>query len=255
MLITGSADVQGDRIEVLTQGWGEEKERWNIEHKVFWGDPEKLQVWRELDEFLKKTYRVGVSNLKIAAFTVDSGFKPDSVYKFTKKRQSRKVFSTKGSSGYYDPICSKPRTIGRHRATLYMVGSDTAKDSIILSSLKIKKPGPGCIHFPLSCDEDFFAQLTAEKRSRERGKFVWKPIRERNEILDLHVGNMAAYDILNPNINMIKIKRKKKRQEKVDEPDTESLDAEFNSNDSERVKKPRNKVTRIRRRKNWVTDF
>jgi len=63
------------------------------------------------------------------------------------------------------------------------------------------------LHFPADVDEEFFKQLTAEKRItkwiRGRKTLAWKQIRPRNEILDLMVYNFAAIYLLNPNFDVI----------------------------------------------------
>ena len=59
-------------------------------------------------------------------------------------------------------------------------------------------------------DEEYFKQLTAEKRITKyvRGKptMAWKQIRDRNEALDTMVYNFAAIYILNPNFDVIETK-------------------------------------------------
>lgn len=241
-VVTASVDVQGDRLEALSQGWGVEKERWNIEHRIFWGDPSKTQVWDELDDWLLKTYQVGQRKLHKACTTIDSGgHHTDEVYRFCKKRQGRRVFAIKGSSNYYDPIVSKPTQAGIHRVFLYRIGTDTAKDAIIFGSLK-QDHGANYIHFPHTCDEEFFKQLVGEERKTEisRGvkKLVWRKIRERQEILDLHVYNLAAYAILNPDISAILGRRAPKAQEKEPDPTPTT-----------RKRRP------FRGRRNWATDI
>ena len=76
------------------------------------------------------------------------------------------------------------------------------------------------MHFCLDLDEEYFKQLTAEKRITKfvRGKkqLVWKQIRSRNEALDTLVYNFGAIYILNPNFDLIeqKILEQPIRQEK-----------------------------------------
>jgi phage terminase large subunit GpA-like protein len=58
-----------------------------------------------------------------------------------------------------------------------MIGTDAIKRTI-LSRLKLEAPGPGFMHFPMSAEEEYFKQLTAESliKIREKGevKFIWK---------------------------------------------------------------------------------
>lgn len=243
LVITAAVDVQKDRLEARSQGWGEALERWNIEKRIFWGDPAKPAVWAELDEWLKRTYEVDGRGMKIACTCVDTGgHHTEHVYNFCKPRQARRVFAVKGSSQYYAPIASKPSQVGRQRVMQYMIGTDTAKDSIVLSSLLLTEPGPGYIHFPHDMEDEEFMQLTAETRrtqfTRGQKKLKWVQTRDRNEELDLHVYNYAAYCILDPDTGAIKSRRKPKQP--ADEPAL-----------------PRTTQRRrpARRRKNWATDI
>jgi phage terminase large subunit GpA-like protein len=79
----------------------------------------------------------------------------------------------------------------QHRGQL-----NTGKD-IILSRLRIASPGPGFVQLPDWVDEEYPAQLTAEKAIRRylKGRGTvreWVKLRERNEALDLEVYALAA---------------------------------------------------------------
>lgn len=243
LFITAAGDVQGDRIEALSQGWGKDMEHWDIEHKIFWGDPAQKKVWNEFDEWLLKTYPVAGRGLKAVCTTVDSGgHHTEHVYNFCKARQGRRVFAIKGSSQYYAPIASKAVQTGRQRVMLYSIGTDTAKDTIVLSWLGITEPGPGYIHFPNDVDDEYFKQLTAEKRktvfSRGNKRLKWEKTRERNELLDLHVYNYAAYVILAPDIPALIAKRQPPKPPEEEKPLR-----------STQRKRP------VRARKSWATDI
>jgi phage terminase large subunit GpA-like protein len=87
---------------------------------------------------------------------------------------------------------------------LWTLGVDDLK-STIYSRLAVKDPGPGYIHFPLAdwCDDEYFAQLTAEKIQTKHRRGVpyreWVQTRKRNEALDCMVYGNAALILLNPN--------------------------------------------------------
>ena len=91
---------------------------------------------------------------------------------------------------------------------LYSIGTDTLKDAIF-ERLKLESDGPRYKHFPVGYgyDEEYYDQLTAEEK---RTKFVngfpvnyYKKVRARNEALDLRVYNMAALEILNPQMGKV----------------------------------------------------
>jgi len=87
---------------------------------------------------------------------------------------------------------------------LYVVGIDGIKASIY-SRLMLTGPGPGFMHYPISedYDEEYFNQLTAEKRKTRyvRGfpKRVWVKKRPRNEALDIRVYSDAILSLRRPN--------------------------------------------------------
>ena len=81
-----------------------------------------------------------------------------------------------------------------------MLCVDTGKD-IVMSRLLVRSPGPGFVHLPEWVDEEYLAQLTAEKAIRKyvKGRGAvreWVKLRERNEALDLEVYALAALYIL-----------------------------------------------------------
>jgi phage terminase large subunit GpA-like protein len=130
------------------------------------------------------------------------------VYHFTKPRQSRRIFAIKGLSQAGKPIANRPTFVGKNKAVLYGVGTDSAKEAIF-ARLSCE-PEDSTLHFCLDLDEEYFKQLTAEKRVTKfvRGKksLVWKQIRPRNEALDTLVYNFAAIYILNPNFDVVEAK-------------------------------------------------
>ena len=207
LVATCAVDCQKDRLEAMAMGWGKNYAAWVIEHKVFWGDPNAAQVWQELDQYLRTRFKTESGRvLPISATCIDSGgLATQSVYSFTKTRQGRRIFAIKGASVQGKPIVSKPTYVGKLKNVLYTVGTDTAKDNIYA---RLNAPEEDTtLFFPADVDEEFFKQLTAEKRItkwvRGRKSLVWKQIRPRNEILDLTVYNFAAIYILNPNFDLI----------------------------------------------------
>ena len=210
LVITAGIDCQKDRLECQTVGFGKNYEAWVIDYKIFWGDPNAFQVWQDLDLYLKKRFKTETNRIiPISCACIDSGgHHTNMVYQFTKPRQARRIFAIKGLSQAGKPIANRPTFVGKNKAVLYGVGTDTAKEAIFarLST----DPESTTLHFPNDVDEEYFKQLTAEKRVTKwiRGKksLVWKQIRPRNESLDTLVYNFAAIYILNPNFDVIEQK-------------------------------------------------
>ena len=203
LVLTAAVDCQKDRLEMQLVGWGKDYEAWVCDYKVFWGDPNAANVWNELDEYLKKRFKTESNRLiPISCCTIDSGgHHTNAVYAFTKPRQARRIFAIKGLSVAGKPIVNRPSFVGRNKAVLYGVGTDTAKEAIF--SRLASDPAKTTLHFCHDLDEEYFKQLTAEKRVtkfvRGRKSLIWKQVRSRNEALDTLVYNFAAIYILNPN--------------------------------------------------------
>jgi len=218
LLLTAGVDVQNDRLEAQVLGWSHNNECWVIDYKVIFGDPSSNHVWRDLDEYICRTFkREDDKKLRIVCTCIDSGgHHTQQVYAFTKARVHRKVFAIKGQSQSNKPIAGRPSYIGRSRHILYPVGSDTAKE-VIFTRLKNEET---TIHFPGHVDEEYFRQLTSEKRVikyvRGAKKFQWVKKNNRNEALDTMVYGFAALYILQPNYDRVEdfIQNKKPQREK-----------------------------------------
>lgn len=203
LLLTAGVDVQKNRLAVLITAWGRGEECWILFWGEIFGDPEKSQVWKDLDDLLNKSYiHESEVPLIISCTAIDSGALTQIVYNYV-RRKSR-VIATKGQSRSNLPILGRPRSqdvnykgqIIKDGVKLWPVGSDTAK-GVIYPRLRIKEPGPGMIHFPMGLDDDFYQQMTAEKQVTRYVKgFPRKewilPSGKRNEVLDCLVLNMAA---------------------------------------------------------------
>lgn len=214
LFLTCAVDVQKDRLEAEVIGWGKNKERWSIDHRVISGDVQDDQTWRELEIYIGSTFaHVDGHDMPIKIVGVDSGYMTSKVYDFCRKFSPKRVVPLKGEMTL-PQIVGSPRAvevkdngkINRRGLKLWKVGTNLIK-SEIYADLKKKEPldlldgyPNGFIHFP-EYEMEYFLQLTAEERSIQKdskgfSKVIWKKKRERNEILDLHVYNRALAAII-----------------------------------------------------------
>ncbi len=191
---TGGVDVQKDRLEVTFVDWHAGEEAYVLDHVILPGDTAQPEVWAQLGD--------EVRHWAPDALAVDSGYNTSMVYAFVEKR--RWAFAVKGMPGPGRPIVedekARRQRLRRQRKkgiTVHLVGDDQAK-ALIYSRLKIMEQGPGYVHFPIdpSFDDEYFAQLTAEKlvtKIRGTRPFVeWVQTRARNETLDCFKYALAA---------------------------------------------------------------
>lgn len=195
-ILTAGVDTQDDRLELEIVGWGAGLQSWGIHHKVFVGDPSQPAVWEMLDESLRAGYTNAQGDkMYVAAALVDSGgHHTDDVYRFTSKRERRNIFACVGKAGPGRPIVTRPKRTDKSRmqqATVVNVGVDVVKDWLFDCLTHEDPTSVGYCHFPVSdeYDEEYFAQLTSEKRVIKwvHGSRVWgyKKTRPRNEAIDL----------------------------------------------------------------------
>lgn len=174
----GGSDSIG-RLELETVGWSPDEESWSLDYTVFTGDPAKLEVWAELDEYLLRHWeREDGQKFRIMGTCIDSGgHNTEEVYKFCLARAGRNVWAIKGASdrgGQWLPVWparafrrTKRRKMPSHRHRPVIIGVNAAKEAI-RQRLLIKEPGPGYCHFPAGRPAGYFDQLTAERLVIER---------------------------------------------------------------------------------------
>jgi phage terminase large subunit GpA-like protein len=204
LVLTAGVDVQDDRLEIEVVGWGRDEESWSVDYRILYGSPAEPEVWRELLSVLSGEYRhADGAPIKIRAAGIDTGgHHTQDVYRFVQANAGRGVFALKGASVPAAQLVGGPsRPHGKIRVKLFTVGVDTAKEQL-MARLRLIEPGPGYCHFPAWYDEEFFAQLTAEKLvdRYEKGRRIrkWVKTRARNEALDCRIYAAATLAILYP---------------------------------------------------------
>lgn len=217
--LTLGVDVQDDRLEALIVGWGLSEESWVIDVRTLPGDPQRPEPWQALDALRAQVFaHARGAQLQIGASCIDAaGHRTQYVYDYVSTRQHERVYAIIGRDGGDRPIVSAPaqKRSGKdpRKVPLFTVGVDTCK-ALVYSRLKITAAGPGFVHLPLGhqveqeyragVDEEFIAQLTAEKlitKHRHGVPYrVWVQTRPRNEALDMFVYAVAALRLARPDL-------------------------------------------------------
>lgn len=223
IIAVAGVDVQDDRLECEIVGIGRDEETWSLEYFVIPGDPSGPQVWADLDAVLFSSYHTEDGReLSVRSTCIDTGGShTQSVYRYIKSRESRRVFGIKGVGGEGRPLVGRPSKNNIGKVHLFPVGADTAKE-LVYSRLRITEPGPGYCHFPKSRDPEYFEQLTAEqlvtRYVRGHAKRTWVKKRRRNEALDVRCYAMAALYISGINVNILANKRAQPGDEEAEQP-------------------------------------
>jgi phage terminase large subunit GpA-like protein len=199
-VLVAAVDVQHNRLEAHTVGFGPGEEAWLLDYQQFYGNPGapgkegEPDIWGQLDEFLLKPWKHPSGFDFTPAITlVDSGHHADSVYDFVAPLQAiRRVYACKGVERLSRPGLVEDSSVRKGNIRLLLVGTYPAKDRLF-ARLEIAKPGPGYLHLPAWIPDDYLGELTAEKkvplmnkRTRTQ-RYVYKKVQTNNEALDLMV--------------------------------------------------------------------
>ncbi len=203
-LVTCAVDVQQDRVEVGTVGWGPGNEQWILDHQRLYGDPTGTRVWHDLEEYLQRVYEhPSGQQLRIEGVAIDSSAFTQHVYDFADKHQSigRPWYAIKGDDGVR-PIWMRSKQKLKGGTKLYIVGIDDAKADLYIR-IRNETVGPGYVHIPDWLSDEVIQQITAEYAATELNKQGF-PVTKwhkrkgmRNEMLDLMVYNYAIERSLN----------------------------------------------------------
>lgn len=215
-MLTGAADIQKDRIEVRLWAWSVKAECWHVETRVFLGQTNRDEVWRNLDELLDETWTApSGAAMHLERLAVDSGAFTEEVYRWAKPwRNNRRVMLVKGDHRQSVVLgVPSPTSVtfqgkkARYGVRVWPIGSDKAKEWLY-RKLDLEAPAegeaypPGYVHLSTRCGTDEIRQLVSEelrtgkdKHGRPRPEWHLKP-GARNEALDCwNYAYAAAIDL------------------------------------------------------------
>lgn len=193
LLLTAGADVQDDRLEVVTLGHTASGAIVALDYETIHGPPTSDQTWEDLDDLLKRRFphpHGGSIGYDAAGVDSGSGSHTDIVYRFTRPRFNRRVVSTKGDGG------NRPLLDRSTKQGLYIMGSDTAK-----SRLYGLLGQPRLIRFSHDLPTRFYEELCGERRvtfyKAGQVRKRWERIPGvRNEALDATCMAMAVRQLV-----------------------------------------------------------
>ena len=200
--VQGGSGTKDERIEVSTWGIAPEEHMYLIQHDVIYGDPNQGTVWKGLDILLTAEWsHPKGGTLKVDCCAIDTGgMATNSVYNYCRERKSMNVIGIKGSSRPAQPAIGRGSKVDlnykgraiKGGATVYMVGSDTIKD-VLYSRLKFNNK----LHFHCETDQEYFKQLTGEKKVLKKSGRGTEYVQKRNQKVEALDCAVYAYSALN----------------------------------------------------------
>lgn len=199
IVLTAGVDIQDQWMEAEVVGWGAEEESWGIATIRVPGSPSVKSTWAAMESELQRVRkRVDGVDLRVSSAFWDSGAHTKAVYAYLRNKAVRSWYPCKGIGGAGRPLVGRFSRQKNAGVLVFPIGVDTGKE-LIYSRLQLEETGPGYMHFPMTYEEEFFKQLTSEKKVSKLVKGVrviaWEKKEEnaRNEALDCRVYATAAF--------------------------------------------------------------
>lgn len=203
LVLFAGVDVQKNRIEIGIWGFGRNRERWLIEHRVLPGQTNRPEVWASLAEMLDETWAGGDGgDYSVRDWGIDTGAFASDVGAFIRTQRGRgNVWAIDGLDRYHAAFIglgSMDLTLGGKKINAGLktlrIGVSFCKQELV-GQLALDRPSsgdqfpPGFIHLPADVSEDQVKQLTSESLVTRtvggRVKREWQIIEgRRNEVLD-----------------------------------------------------------------------
>lgn len=221
VILTGSVDVQGDRIELAIWGWGKEETCWLIYEAVIEGDPNRDHVWEQAKSIF--TSKWGDRNLEVSLVGIDSGYLTEKVANVCIKNRSL-YRPIKGSPSIDASVIrkqsasrpSKTKSKIFKRDELYIVGTNRIKSILYNRLIKMCNNTDTLIHLPSDTTPTFCEHITSEVRVKEGKLWRWKnPSGKRNESWDLFVYAYSMMILIVRNYNQRNVWEQLKKNKKV----------------------------------------
>lgn len=224
MLLFGGVDVQGDRLELCVTGFGINSEKWIVDYQIFYGDTSDIDdhCWSSLDDYVyNHEYKILDKPINIEMCAVDAGYNPRKdaekrgkdyagkahiVYEFVSYRTDRFMAIMGDPKDNAIGIIKESKITDTNTSLTkrYMVSVSLLKELIM--SVVDNSEGHGTIHVPnmqiieglyKPIPDEFYQQFLSERYQedpKKPGSYIWKKIRNRNEILDTFIYSIAAAD-------------------------------------------------------------
>lgn len=200
LITTLSLDCQDEYVDGVVYGWGENLTRWVVARVRIDGHIVTPECRAELNRLVNFEWPTASGTRRRVDLTgIDANAWTDEVFDWAQGFPKSRVIMLRGIGGDAAPSLALVRRerkrdgkIVKYQGRFFNVGVSGLKGGLY-KFLRVDPGGRGYVDFPAGLDDDFYEQLTAEKRTPKidnRGFtfYAWvKPRGVRNEQLDCAV--------------------------------------------------------------------
>lgn len=206
LVLTAGVDCQADRVEVQVVAWGREYRRWIVDHIPIQGHISTDKCRAALDAVLKQSWRNEAGNrIALDMLAIDGNAWTEDVWEWARRHPISRVIMVRGRGEETAPRLARVRrernekgVLLRYARRFFNFGASIMKMALYRDLAKEDPQEKGYVGLPKGLDDDFYQQLTAERREERKNKagfkvYVWtKDKNQPNEALDAHLQAEAA---------------------------------------------------------------
>jgi len=199
LVITLGIDCQGDRVEWQLVGWGRDFRRFVIDYGVIPGHISDEETRKRLDGLMVQTWinqfdrRIGVDRAAI-----DGNAWTEDVWGWARRHPRSKVIMVRGRPEDSAPRIARVKkerntrtgALLKYAGRFFNFGASVLKMAFYRDLAKEDPLSKGFVAFPRGLDDEYFRQVTAERRKAVKKKdgferYIWeKDPAQANEGLD-----------------------------------------------------------------------
>lgn len=206
LVITLGIDCQADRVEWQLVGWGRDFRRYVIEYGVIGGHITEKECQEKLDALLVQQWpnafrrKIGIDNAAI-----DGNAWTEDVWAWAKRHPRSRLIMVRGRGEDTAPRLARVKRernektgkLLKYASRFYNFGASVMKMGLYRDLEKTDELARGYVAFPRGLEDEYFRQLTAERRTavKKHGfiRYIWtKDAAQANEALDNHLQAEAA---------------------------------------------------------------
>ena len=198
LLLMIGMDCQQDRVEWQLVGFGEHYKRFIIDYGIVDGHISDVNCQRNLDLVLAKRWKnVAGREIGVDFAAIDGNAWVEDVWSFARRHPSNKLIMTRGRGDDAAPRLALVKLERNQKTGLLLpyskrffnVGVSGLKMALYRDLAKDDPASPGHVSFPSGLGDDYFQELTAERRTavKRHGFTIYrwtKDDRQDNEALD-----------------------------------------------------------------------
>jgi phage terminase large subunit GpA-like protein len=198
LLVCAGVDCQGDRVEVHFKAFGEFLRRWTIDYEIIPHHISTDEARAALDKVLQRSFPDVFGNMRgLDMLAIDGNAFTKDVFAWAKGHPWTRVIVVRGAKSDLAPPLALTKTerkpdgqVRKTQKRFYNVGVSGLKAALYEVLRRVDPLSRGYCGYPKGMDDEFYRQLTAEKRKitvdKRSGfpKAEWAKDHDRNEVLD-----------------------------------------------------------------------